>query len=89
MITQYFNLDIPTEPKDHKILGNVLQGADSLAISQVAQNYKGLTVVVTPDNKSAVRLERVLADFYQGEIHLFPDWATFPYDAFSPTQAML
>lgn len=89
MITQYFNLDIPTEPKDHKILGNVLQGADSLAISQVAQNYKGLTVVVTPDNKSAVRLERVLADFYQGEIRLFPDWETLPYDAFSPTQEIV
>ncbi|MCI5764526.1 MAG: transcription-repair coupling factor, partial [Actinobacillus porcinus] len=89
MVTQYFNLDIPTEPKDHKILGNVLQGADSLAISQVAQNYKGLTVVVTPDNKSAVRLERVLADFYQGEIRLFPDWETLPYDAFSPTQEII
>lgn len=89
MITQYFNLDIPTEPNDHKILGNVLQGADSLAISQVAQNYKGLTVVVTPDNKSAVRLERVLADFYQGEIRLFPDWETLPYDAFSPTQEII
>ena len=89
MATQYFNLDLPTEANDHKILANVLAGADSLAISQLAQRHKGLTVVVTPDNKSAVRLERVLRDFYQGEIRLFPDWETLPYDAFSPTQEII
>lgn len=89
MATTYFNLDIPTHANDHKILGNVLAGADSLTISNIAQQHQGLTVVVTPDNKSAVRLERVLADFYSGEIRLFPDWETLPYDVFSPTQEII
>ena len=89
MTTTYFNFDIPTRANDHKILGNILAGSDSLAISHIAQQHKGLTVVVTPDNKSAVRLERVLADFYAGEIRLFPDWETLPYDAFSPTQEII
>ena len=60
MKTTYFNFDIPTQPNDHKILGNVLASADALAISEIAEQYDGLTVVVTPDTKSAVRLSQVL-----------------------------
>ena len=56
MKTTYFNVDIPTQPNDHKILGNVLTGVDTLAVSEIAEQYDGLTVVVTPDTKSAVRL---------------------------------
>ena len=52
--TAFFQPDIPTQPNDHKILGNVLQGTDALAISEVADQYRGLTVVVTPDTRSAV-----------------------------------
>lgn len=63
MTTTYFDFTIPTQANDHKILGNVLMGADCLAISQIAQQYSGLTVVVTADTRSAVRLEKVLAQF--------------------------
>ena len=49
MKTTYFNFDIPTQPNDHKILGNVLASADALAVSEIAEQYDGLTVVVTPD----------------------------------------
>ena len=49
MKTTYFNFDIPTQSNDHKILGNVLASADALAVSEIAEQYDGLTVVVTPD----------------------------------------
>ena len=89
MKTTYFNFDIPTQPNDHKILGNVLTGADALAVSEIAEQYDGLTVVVTPDTKSAVRLSQVLPDLTSQSIQFFPDWETLPYDSFSPHQEII
>jgi len=89
MKTTYFNFDIPTQPNDHKILGNVLTGADALAVSEIAEKYDGLTVVVTPDTKSAVRLSQVLPDLTSQPVQFFPDWETLPYDSFSPHQEII
>ena len=89
MNTAFFPLDLPTEPNDHKILGNVLQGADALAISEIAEQNTGLTVVVTPDTRSALRLSRVLAELSRLDVRLFPDWETLPYDTFSPHQEII
>ena len=89
MNTAFFPLDLPTEPNDHKILGNVLQGADALAISEIAEQNAGLTVVVTPDTRSALRLSRVLAELSCLDVRLFPDWETLPYDTFSPHQEII
>ena len=89
MKTTYFNFDIPTQPNDHKILGNVLASADALAVSEIAEQYDGLTVVVTPDTKSAVRLSQVLPDLTSQPIQFFPDWETLPYDSFSPHQEII
>ena len=61
---KYFNLDIPIQPQDHKIIGNVLVGADVLAIAEIAEQYSGLTVVVTPDTKSAVRFSLILMSVF-------------------------
>ncbi|MBN6710017.1 transcription-repair coupling factor [Haemophilus haemoglobinophilus] len=85
----YFNFDIPAQANDHKILGNVLQGADSLAIAEIAQQYQGLTFVITPDVKSAVSLEKVLTELTQQAVTFFPDWETLPYDNFSPHQEII
>ncbi|MDG2958348.1 transcription-repair coupling factor [Exercitatus varius] len=89
MTTKYFTLDIPTQPNDHKILGNVQAGADCLAIAEIAAQHKGLTVIVTPDTKSAVRFEKVLREITTADICFFPDWETLPYDAFSPHQEII
>ena len=89
MNTAFFPLDLPTEPNDHKILGNVLQGADALAISEIAEQNAGLTVVVTPDIRRALRLSRVLAELSHLDVRLFPDWETLPYDTFSPHQEII
>lgn len=87
--TAFFQPDIPTQPNDHKILGNVLQGTDALAISEVADQYRGLTVVVTPDTRSAVRLSRILVELSEQDVRVFPDWETLPYDTFSPHQEII
>lgn len=84
MKTAFFQPDIPNQPNDHKILGNVLPGADALAISEIAEQNQNLTVVVTPDTRSAVRLSRVLSELSRQNVSLFPDWETLPYDTFSP-----
>ena len=84
-----FQPDIPTQPNDHKILGNVLPGADALAISEIAEQNQNLTVVVTPDTRSAVRLSRVLSELSSQNVCLFPDWETLPYDTFSPHQEII
>lgn len=89
MKTAFFQPDIPTQPNDHKILGNVLPGADALAISEIAEQNQNLTVVVTPDTRSAVRLSRVLSELSNQDVCLFPDWETLPYDTFSPHQEII
>lgn len=43
----YFNFDIPTQPNEHKLLGNVLL-ADSLVIAEIVRRYDGLIFVMTP-----------------------------------------
>ena len=89
MNPNYFDLDIPTQPNDHKILANVIAGADGFAVAEIAAQHQGLTVLVTADSKSAVRLERILRERYPSEVRTFPDWETLPYDAFSPHQEII
>lgn len=85
----YFDLNIPTQANDHKILANVIAGSDTLALAEIAQSHRGLTVVVTPDTRSAVRLSKVLAEFVSQPVTFFPDWETLPYDSFSPHQDII
>ncbi|WP_443090220.1 transcription-repair coupling factor [Basfia succiniciproducens] len=89
MTTHYFNLDIPTQAGDHKIVANVLTGSDGLAICEMAEQFQGLTVVVANDTKSAVRLEKILQESGKLEVRYFPDWETLPYDSFSPHQDII
>ncbi|MFZ7274790.1 transcription-repair coupling factor [Avibacterium avium] len=85
----YFDLNIPTQANDHKILANVIAGSDTLALAEITQSHQGLTVVVTPDTRSAVRLSKVLAEFVAQPVTFFPDWEILPYDSFSPHQDII
>ncbi|MCW9719019.1 transcription-repair coupling factor [Avibacterium sp. 21-599] len=85
----YFDLNIPTKANDHKILANVIAGSDVLAIAEIAQQHQGITVVVTPDTRSAVRLSKILAEIISEPVTFFPDWETLPYDSFSPHQDII
>ncbi|QLB18348.1 transcription-repair coupling factor [Mannheimia granulomatis] len=78
-----------TQFQDHQTLGNLVGHSDTLAISQAAQQFHGLTVVVTPDTRTALRLEKSLPQFAHLPVQLFPDWETLPYDNFSPHQDII
>ncbi|AHG74950.1 Transcription-repair-coupling factor [Mannheimia varigena USDA-ARS-USMARC-1296] len=75
--------------QDHQTLGNLVGHSDILAISQAAQQFNGLIVVVTPDTRTALRLEKSLPQFAHLPVQLFPDWETLPYDNFSPHQDII
>ncbi|HGO5854081.1 TPA: transcription-repair coupling factor [Mannheimia haemolytica] len=75
--------------QDHQTLGNLVGHSDTLAISQAASQFNGLTVVVTPDTRTGLRLEKALPQFAGLPVQLFPDWETLPYDNFSPHQDII
>ncbi|HDV7284340.1 TPA: transcription-repair coupling factor [Mannheimia haemolytica] len=75
--------------QDHQTLGNLVGHSDTLVISQAARAFHGLTVVVTPDTRTALRLEKALPQFAGLPVQLFPDWETLPYDNFSPHQDII
>ncbi|MDH2997351.1 transcription-repair coupling factor [Pasteurellaceae bacterium LFhippo2] len=81
--------DINRELQDHQTLGNLVGHSDVLAIAEACQQFNGLSVVVTPDTRTALRLEKSLAQFTQQSVQLFPDWETLPYDNFSPHQDII
>ncbi|GLR70179.1 transcription-repair-coupling factor [Agaribacter marinus] len=61
-----------------------------MAIAQTSVQHKGSLIVVTEDMAHAYKLEKEIAFFLNesegANVHLFPDWETLPYDAFSPHQ---
>lgn len=75
--------------QDHQTLGSLVGHSDTLAIAEAAQQFNGLSVVVTPDTRTALRLEKSLPQFTQLPVQLFPDWETLPYDNFSPHQDII
>lgn len=86
------NLNLPQfggNFQDHQTLGNLIGHSDILAISHAAQQFSGLTVVITPDTRTALRLEKSLPPFANISVQLFPDWETLPYDSFSPHQDII
>ena len=75
--------------QDHQTLGNVIGHTDSLIIAQAAQDFNGVSVVVTPDSQTANRLEKALKQFSTLPVSVFADWETLPYDNFSPHQDII
>lgn len=75
--------------QDHQTLGSLVGHSDTLAIAEAAQQFNGLSVVVTPDTRTALRLEKSLPQFSNLPVQLFPDWETLPYDNFSPHQDII
>ncbi|MDG6882131.1 Transcription-repair-coupling factor [Phocoenobacter uteri] len=86
----HFKLPKITEKhQDHQTLGNLIGHSDTLAIAESAQQFDGVSVVVTPDIQTALRLESALPQFSSLPVQLFPDWETLPYDNFSPHQEII
>ena len=78
-----------TTHQDHQTLGNIIGHSDTLVIAQSSEQFQGVTVVVTPDTRTALRLEKVLTAFTKLPVAMFPDWETLPYDNFSPHQEII
>ncbi len=86
----HFKLPKITEKhQDHQTLGNLVGHSDTLAIAEAAQQFEGVSVVVTSDIQTALRLESALLQFSSLPVQLFPDWETLPYDNFSPHQEII
>ncbi|VTR61964.1 transcription-repair coupling factor [Actinobacillus pleuropneumoniae] len=91
-MTFHFNLNLPEiggKYQDHQTLGNLIGHADTLVIAQATEQFNGLSVVVTPDTRTALRLEKALMQFSKLPVSVFPDWETLPYDNFSPHQDII
>ncbi|MDH2924930.1 transcription-repair coupling factor [Nicoletella semolina] len=91
-MTFNLNINLPqTNGKfqDHQTLGNLIGHSDTLAIVQTAEQFDGLSLVITPDTHTALRLEKSLPQFTTLPVQLFPDWETLPYDNFSPHQEII
>lgn len=78
-----------TTYQDHQTLGNIIGHSDTLVIAQSSEQFQGVTVVVTPDTRTALRLEKALTAFTELPVAMFPDWETLPYDNFSPHQEII
>ncbi len=79
------------EKQKNKISWGQLHGcAKDLLIANVAQEYKGLILLITPDSQSAYQVQANLHFFSDiDNIHIFPDWETLPYDVFSPHEDLI
>ena len=70
--------------------GQLYGNAPEALIAQLAHEFKGVVLLVTPDTHSAYRTEAALRFFAPNlAIHLFPDWETLPYDLFSPHEGIV
>ena len=79
------------EKQKNKINWGQLHGcAKDLLMANVAQEYKGLILLITPDSQSAYQAKENLQFFSAiDNIHIFPDWETLPYDVFSPHEDLI
>ncbi|WP_395342962.1 transcription-repair coupling factor [Ningiella sp. W23] len=87
---------LPSSSKviDHIRWSNLHGASKSLALANAASRHSGPLVIVTKDTSEALQLEKEIRFFSSQatstasgiDVHLFPDWETLPYDAFSPHQ---
>lgn len=82
---------LPNAAGDHKMWGNALGAGLSWALAQAAQQHRGVTLMITPDTRTAQQIEEELQFFapQTQNVLSFPDWETLPYDQFSPHQDII
>jgi len=85
------NYPLPSGAGDRKHIGQIYGAAAGLVVANAAQQYDGVTLVITNDTNQANRLYDEVRFFNGGsqEILSFPDWETLPYDTFSPHQDII
>jgi transcription-repair coupling factor (superfamily II helicase) len=82
-------LGLNAKPGDKNHWGELHAAGRALAIAEAAQQFDGLSILITETAREAAAQSRALA-FFSAEqdfpILNFPDWETLPYDIFSPHQ---
>jgi len=86
--------EIPQKPGLKITNGQLIGSAFSLLLATIVKKHQGITVIVTSDSLSALKLEQELKFFYKASYHelpifMFPDWEILPYDSFSPHQDII
>ncbi len=91
MSTIPLNTTLPSQKDNRLSWGNLKGFCKSLAISDLAQKSKNVTLVITNTIHDANILRDELKFFCPADlpISLFPDWETLPYDHFSPHQDII
>ncbi len=87
-----WQLTMPTAAGDQQAWSGLFGAAEALAIAHAAEQHPHLSVVITADTPTALRLESELLSVCRGkgiDLLLFPDWETLPYDQFSPHQDII
>jgi transcription-repair coupling factor (superfamily II helicase) len=83
------DLGLNAKPGDKNHWGELQAAGRALAIAEAAQQFNGLSILITETAREASAQSRALA-FFSAEqdfpILNFPDWETLPYDIFSPHQ---
>ena len=83
------DLGLNAKPGDKNHWGELQAAGRALAIAEAAQQFDGLSILITETAREAAAQSRALA-FFSAEqdfpILNFPDWETLPYDIFSPHQ---
>jgi len=87
--TPIFSIVTPETAGDKKCVGNLTGAALPLAIAEMSQQHQGHTLLVVPDPQLALKLLNEIEQFFGGDVDLFPDWETLPYDNFSPHQDII
>lgn len=84
-------LPLSNTPGNRQHWGQLHGSAQPLALAQAAHAHPSLSLVITADTSSALRLENELAFFSSNHLpvlHL-ADWETLPYDTISPHQDII
>jgi len=84
-----FTAPLPKSNNDLQQWGNIKGSALAFQISQAADTYDGLTLVIANTSAVAQKLTDELKYFYDGKVFNLPDWETLPYDYFSPHQDII
>lgn len=87
--TSLFSIVVPEKAADKKFVGNLVGASLPLAIAEISSQHQGHTLLVVPDPQLALKLLSEIEQFYSGDVSLFPDWETLPYDNFSPHQDII
>lgn len=82
---------LPKPNTEQLYWGRLYGSSKALAISRLARQRKGMTLVICADSLNANRMVEELRFYLDADMPIvnLPDWETLPYDLFSPYQDII